>query len=79
MPRLQYGPQEAHQLLTAADRAAAAGDAPELVALYQDLAVNGLDLEECTTDEDLRANLGMPPLPDTVDGDQDGEGHRGAA
>lgn len=67
MPRLTYSPDEAHLLLTARD--AVADTEPELAAVYDVLAVNGVDLDSCTSDEDLRARLGMPPLDD-----QDGQG-----
>lgn len=62
MPRLTYSTDEAHALLTQADTAAAAGQDPALVDLYRTLATEGLDLEACTPDEDLRTGLGMPPL-----------------
>lgn len=66
MPRLQYDTAESHRLLTAAE--AAEQDAPELAALYTELATAGLDFDACTPDEVVREQLGMPPLDGPADG-----------
>jgi hypothetical protein len=75
MPRLTYSTDEAHALLTQADHTAAAGQDPALADLYRTLATEGLDLEACTPDEDLRAQLGMPPLTAGPEQASDGGDH----
>jgi len=77
MPRLIYSPEEAHELLTVADAAAAEGRPPELVALYRELATTGLDLDACIPDETVRARVGLPPLPGAGDDEHDAAGHDG--
>lgn len=76
MPSLQYDREEAHQLLTAADHAAADRADPALVDLYRQLATQGVDLDGCTPDEDVRAQLGMPPLPVAPASTAAGDGDR---
>lgn len=79
MPRLMYSAGEAHALLSESERTAAAE--PGLAALYATLATEGIDLDACTPDEDVREQLGMPPLQPQGGvpgaGDQDGRGHDG--
>jgi hypothetical protein len=79
MPRLMFNAGEAHRLLGQADRTAA--DQPDLAALYATLATEGIDLDACTPDEDVREQLGMPPLQPAAGGpgtgDQGGRGHDG--
>jgi hypothetical protein len=79
MPRLIYSPEEGHQLLTAADTAAAEGADPALADLYRQLATSGIDLDACTPDETVREQLGMPPLAghDDDQAERDGRGHDG--
>jgi hypothetical protein len=71
MPRLTYSAGEAHALLTQADRVAAVE--PDLAALYATLATEGIDLDTCTPDEDVREQLGMPPLQPAAGGPAAGD------
>ncbi|MFC9293807.1 hypothetical protein ACFTWH_35975 [Streptomyces sp. NPDC057011] len=56
---------EAEQDALRADARDLAGDDPQIAYVLERLAGEGIDLDRITPWEDLRENLGQPPLDDS--------------